>query len=177
MTATNTLTTGISVSRDYSNGIELFVKKSCIDTEALKIRCSITSYTAGNMIDLPEHIFFTDKGKGYRLSISRNGQSIQNCKNVILNGAVQSLTADGIHGFDKMWKELELSGNTPLAFTFASSDSNYTDECLLGIIVFKEGIDTELSKNILHLERLGCKVISFARRGNIPKIPPEITQK
>ena len=175
MTATQTLTTGVSGSVDFIEGIQSFTELTKVDVEALKIRCSIRSYITGNMTDSPERIFFTDRGIGYCLSVWRMPQALHSCKNVILNGTAQPLSPDGMKSFERLWKNSDAAGETPVLFTLSSEAYGYNDNSLLGLIVLKEGVDTDLKKNLAMLERLGCKVISFSRRGKMPKLPPEIT--
>ena len=173
--ATQMLTTGVSGSGDYISGIESFVEKCKVDIDALKIRCSVRSYIPGNMTDIPERILFTDKGDSYCLSVWRTSYALAQCKNVFLGGNMQSLSDDGIKNFERLWKKAEGTGETPVLFTLSTEKKGYSDTCVLGFIILKEGIDTRLEKNILMLERLGCKIISFSRHGKLPKLPPEIT--
>ena len=176
-TSTQTLTTGVSGISNYISGIRSFVDMSGADINALKIRCSISTYFTGNMIEKPESIVFTDRGSSYCLKVWRTPKAFQDCKNVMLNGAVMPLSSEGKKNFERLWHNSESSGETPLLFTLSSELGGYSDSCILGIIILKEGVDTELKKHMITLERLGCKVISFSRRERGPKLPPEITGK
>ncbi len=169
--ATRTLTTGISGAGDYFLGIEEFIKKCDVDRDALKIRCPVSSYLAGNMTDAPERVLFKDMGRSYCLNVWRTPVALQNCRTVMLGGDEQPLSADGIKQLADAWKKREAVGETPILFTLSSADQAYGTECFLGEIILKEGVDLNLSKNITRLGRMGCKVVSFSRRGNAPKLP------
>ncbi|MBQ8848838.1 MAG: cation-transporting P-type ATPase [Clostridia bacterium] len=175
--ATQMPTTGVSGAGECILGIRSFTDKCNVDNEALKIRCSLKSYMVGNMLDTPERLLFADMGGTYCLSVWRSPYAIQDCKNILLSGNMQPLSAEGIKSFQQMWRKREASGETPILFTLSTAQSNYNDTCILGIVVLKEGVDPDLKNNLLSLERLGCKVISFVKRGNAPKIPSDITSR
>ena len=172
--ATRTLTTGLSGAGDYFLGIEEFIKKCEVDREALKIRCPVSSYLAGNMLDAPERVLFKDMGRSYCINVWRTPAALRECRGVMLGGEEQPLSEDGIKQLTNEWKKRESAGETPILFTLSSPDKAYGAECFLGILVLKEGVDPNLSKNISRLGRMGCKVISFVRRENAPKLPVQL---
>ena len=172
--ATRALTTGISGAGDYFSGIEEFIKKCSVDTEALKIRCPVSSYLAGNMIDSPERVLFKDRGRSYCLNVWRTYTALQNCRTIMLGGEEQPLSAEGIKQLTDAWRKREAVGETPILFTLSSVDQAYGAECFLGEIVLNEGVDINLSRNITRLGRMGCKVISFARRGSACRLPAQL---
>ena len=171
---TRSITTGISGSSDFISGIKGFVERTGVDLGGLKIRCAVKSYSSGNMTDTPERMFFVDGGRQYCLNVWKNPKALGDCNRVILNGASLPLSADGARTFERHWKNAEAQGKTPLFFTVSSEANQYADDSILGIVILKEGVDPELSKKLLMLDRLGCKVISFSNRGRIPKLPSEI---
>ena len=173
--ATNTLTTGVGRSSDYISGIKEFINKTGADIDELKIRCEVGKYFAGNMVDTPEKIYFQDRGNTYCLSVWKDMGALQNCKCVVLSGQIHPLREEGRKSFERIYLDAKEKGDMPLIFALSSDTDEYENNGLLGIIILKEGIDPSLNKNIALLDRLGCKVISFTRRGQTPKLPPEIT--
>lgn len=174
--ATNSLTTGVSSSGGYLDGIKEFVEKTRIDTNALKIRCEVKSYTPGNMLDIPETMCFLDRGIGFTLNASRSVDSFKACKFTMLGGEWRNLSEEGIKNFVRVWKQYEAKGLTPIIFTLSSKHNSYASACFLGMVVLKEGVDNRLEKNIFKLQSLGCNVISFVGGEDAPKLPPMLTR-
>lgn len=172
--ATRTLTTGVSASGDYLTGIREFIDKSGVDEGALKIRCSIISYATGNMTDTPEVVCFLDRGIKFYLNVSRSVNSIRECQSTLFGGNRQPLSAEGLNNLERIWKNLDSNGQIPLTFTVSSEHSSNKDVCFVGMIALREGVDPNLSKNIANLEKFGCKVISFVRENDSPKLPPQL---
>ncbi len=173
--ATQSLTTGISGAGECFIGIGDFVKKCNVDIEALRIRCKIHSYMAGNMIDAPESIAFTDMGRSYCLNVWKAPEAIGGCKTVLIGGKEQPLSTEGIKKLKQTWRKHEADGETPVLFTLSSGCDGQGVSCFIGQVILKEGVDPYLTKNISRLEKLGCKVISFIRHGNSPKLPPALS--
>ena len=174
--ATTSLTTGISGSGDYLDGVGEFVEKSCVDANALKIRCTVMSYTPGNMHDVPETISFLDQGIRFELSVSRTISPLYKCKSAMFGGEWCNLSAEGIRNFERMWKRYESEGMIPLLFTVSSEHNSYSSTCFLGIVALKDGVDENLDRNLSRLKTLGCNVISFVGSDNAPKIPSSLTR-
>ena len=173
--ATQTLTTGVGGASDYMTGLKDFIVKTKVDIGGLKIRCEQGKYFTGNMIDTPEKLFFRDRGKNYCLSVWKSKTALGSCKNIVLNGSFLSMREEGRKNFERLWDNAQTRGEIPILFTISSETCGYTDDSFLGIIILKEGIDTALEKNLATLDKSGCKVISFTRRGQTPKMPSEIT--
>jgi len=171
MSATQMLTTGVSGAGDCFFGIKEFVDKTGVDTEALKIRCAVTSYIPGNMFDIPERIVFNDMGASKCLTVWRSMSAIRTAKWIMIGGVKQRLNAEGIKSLERSWIRYHKIGATPIIFALSTEEGQYSDTCIIGMLMLKEGIDDNLRKNLTYIERSGCKVISFVRKGNIPKIP------
>ncbi len=169
-TATQMLTTGAGRTEAHFYGIREFIEKSRIDVGALKIRCAVSSYSSGNMTTISERVCFTDKGETKFLNVSHSKGSIKNCRFIMLGGVKQPFSTDGIRELEKRVDKYEAAGLTPIFFTVASNVT-MSDECFIGMIVLKEGIDESLEKNIFQLAHYGCKVISFVSPNAMPKIP------
>ena len=172
LAATRTLTTGISGSGAYYDGIEEFVKKTGIDTEALKFRCSIMSYFPANISEQPERILLRDGEKKLYVNISSSSKCIRDCKYVLYGGEYSSITVDGIQSLEKKFSEFKCLGEKPIILTLSSENNANEELCFAGMIVFKEGIDRNAAENIRNIDRFGCKVISFVDcEGCYPSIP------
>lgn len=171
---TRSLTSGISGASDYILGIREFVNRAGVDIGELRIRCKVSSYLAGNLVDTPERIIFTDRGISYCLNIYKDIKALYDCNRVLLNGTPMSLSEDGKKTFERYWKNAESKGNLPILFTLSTEEKGYSDNAILGIIMLREGIDPEIEKKISSLDRLGCKIISFSNRGRAPKLPRDM---
>ena len=170
--ATNTLSTGISGAGNYFDGIKEFVDKSGVDTEALKYRCSIISYTSGNLRDIPEKIYFADGGVRMCLVVSRSSSFLKKCNFSMYGGTKHPLGGEGVASLEKLWASYEAQGKKPLAFALSPEAGSVAELCFVGLIVLGEGIDKNIVNNLKTLDRLGCKVISFADNdSNSPSIP------
>lgn len=159
--ATRALTTGISGAGIYYDGIDEFVKKMGIDTEALKYRCTVMSYSPANMYDRPERIFFRDGDRRMYLNVSSYSNVLRSCKYAMYGGDYKSMSLEGIKALEKSFSEIRIQGRHPIILTLSSENSMDDGLCFVGMLVFKEGIDRNAAENIRNIERFGCKVISF----------------
>lgn len=174
-TSANTLTTGISGAGDYLFGMRELIERAKVDIDAIKIRCPVKSYMSGNMMNTPERILFTDMGVAKCLTVRKSMSALRAVKQVMIGGVKQPLSAEGIKELERSWRKYVMLGATPILFTESTERCGYTDECILGILVLKESIAPDLKKNLEDVQRLGCKVISFVRNSNGPKLPYALT--
>ncbi len=174
--ATQTLTTGVVRTEEFFCGIRAFIEKTGIDTGALKYRCSLISYTSGNMKNISERMHFTDQGVHCFMKVFCSPDAIKSCKTALIGGIKQPLSAEGIRTLESQMRKYEALGQTPIIFT-VSSGTEYLDECFIGMIILKEGIDDKYFEIISLLNRYGCKVISFIRSDNAPKLPDALFKR
>lgn len=174
-TATSMLTTGVSNASECLFGMRELIERTEVDVEAIKIRCPVKSYMAGNMQDTPERVLFKDMGVSKCLTVRKNASSLRNMKWIMMGGVRQPLSADGIKELERSWRKYIMLGATPILFTVSTEEGSYTDDCVIGILVLKEGVAPNLKRDLENINRLGCKVISFVRNTNSPKLPYELT--
>jgi len=165
------LTTGISGAGDYAAGLGEFIKKSGVDEGALRIRCSISSYTTGDLLQACEQVTFCDRDIPNVLQVSRSYELIDRCDTVLIGGQAQSLSAEGKATLKKQWHRAIESHSVPLIFAISFGSSEVQALCFAGMLMLKEGIDPHAKQNAAYLEKAGCKVISFSGATEAPSMP------
>jgi len=132
--ANRSLTTGISGAGAYYDGIDQFIEKMKIDTDALKYRCTIMSYFPANMADRPERILFRDGEKRMYLNVSSVSNVIRSCKYTLYSGEYRSMSLEGIKRLEKSFSAYKVQGRKPIILTLSSENGKDEDsaslECL-----------------------------------------------
>jgi len=172
--ATRTLTTGVSGTKDFLDGIREFIKVSGVDEAALAIRCSCLSYGVGNMVTSAEQVCISDRDRRIWLNVSCSKDLLNDCDYVMLGGEKKRLSEEGKARLVSAWQEAVASYQTPIIFTLCD-DISLRDSCFLGMLLLKEGIDENWKKNISFLRNRGCKTILFSpTKSAVPALPKEI---
>lgn len=171
------MTIGTREPNKFTRGLDEFLRLYKIDTESLKIRRAIRSYTVGNSHNEADKIFFVQDGRGMVLSVSHSSNILDECSYVYVNGQIRRLNTMGIDSFKHTWNRYTSQGKKVLIFTVSTADSGdgASHRCFIGMIILREGVDREAAKGISALEKRGVKVLSFVG-GDIdrPAIPVEV---
>lgn len=172
--ATRTVTTGVSGTREFLDGIQEFVKLSGVDEAALSIRCSCLSYGVGNMMNSSEQVCIADRDRRIWLNVSCSMEFLNDCNYVMISGQKKQLSAEGKERLLAMWRDAVASYQTPMIFSVCS-DISLSDHCFVGMLLFKEGIDEDWKKNLSLLRNRGLKPILFSpTTSSAPALPKEI---
>lgn len=161
---------GSAGSLDVGIGIGEFMKRSAVDTEALKIRCSIQSYLAKVDGQSRDVLTYMDRGERYEMSVCSSAAAIDVCTHAYFSGTAKELTDEGRETIKKSALGYIASGKRPLIFT-VDQDSG---AAFVGMLVLREGIDTSIVKAVSVLRKNGIRIISFSNcvgRVNAPEIP------
>ena len=168
--ATRTLTTGVGGGGIYLRGIEEFLSRSGVDRGALRIRCSIVSYSSGNMVDTPERLDYVDRGERLNLRVWRTSEAIRRCQTTLVGNRNEVLSEEGKQELERLLQKNEENRRTPLIVTQAAG--NEDSLCFVGVLFLSEGMDETWEESVRRLERGGCRVIAFSRSGtDAPDIP------
>lgn len=170
------ITVGTREPNKFTKGLDEFLKLYKFDTEALKIRRAIRSYTVGNSYNEADKVFFVQDGKGMVLSVSHTPDVISCCSYVYVGGQKRQLNATGIDRFKHTCNRYYSQGKKVLIFTVSTADSgdSSAERCFIGMIVLREGVDKEAIKGIGALEKRGVRVISFVSNNpEAPAVPVE----
>lgn len=172
--ATRTVTTGVSGTGDFLDGIGEFIKKSAVDEEALRIRCSCLSYGVGNMKNSAEQVCILDRNVRIWLNVSCSGNLLTECDYAMIGGQKRKLSDEGKEQLLSIWREALASYHTPIIFSVCS-DISLSDSCFVGMLLLKEGVDEQWKGHIAALKSRGCKTILFEpTQSSAPAIPKEI---
>jgi hypothetical protein len=76
----------------------------------------------------------------------------------------------------KCYQSMLADHQIPLIFTLISDDGSNRDVCFAGMLSVKEGVDTERARHLQAMDRLGCRVITFASKEQNPPIPNWLLQ-
>ena len=172
--ATGGLSTGISGSGGYMNGLRELIRQSGVDEDALKIRCSIGTYAPGNLMNAEELVCISDGGRTMYLRVSCSPHAIDRCETVMMGGVPQRLGVEGRAQLEQTRQKYAASHHPPMILS-VSFDTLSADACFIGMVGMREGVDPDLSRHLARLERLGCRVISFLPKDTtVPRIPDEM---
>jgi len=175
--ATGSVTTGISGAGGYFPALRELIQACGVDREALKIRCSVRSYSTGNLFESEELVCLTDQGRTLYLHVSCAPDAIAKCGSLMLGGVRQSMSEEGRRSLEQMRRGYEKQDRAPLIFS-VSFDSLSEAPCFVGMVAIREGVDPNLARNVARLERMGCRVISFLPKDpSAPSIPTSITDR
>lgn len=160
-----TLTTGVHAPGRYRGALREFINKVDIDTEALKIRCTVGGYVPGNSADKTDKLFYSDRGKRYVLNVSHTADKLMSCNRAYFGGRIVDISAQGrkdiLSGYEKYKKQ----GKDVLVFTLTEGEFEEA-HIFGGIIVLSEKSDVSFKNAIAGLEAIGVKTVSFAGRIN-----------
>ena len=174
---TRTITTGVSGTHNYLDGMREFIKMSGVDEEALLIRCTCLSYGVGNMINSAEQVCISDRNQRIWLNVSCSKDFLSDCSYAMVGGQKKRLTDEGKEKLLSLWSDAVASYKTPIIFSVCS-DITLSDSCFLGMLFLKEGIDEGWKKNISQLRTLGCKTILFVpTSSSVPAISNEFLRQ
>lgn len=172
--ATRTVTTGVSGTRDYLDGMQEFIEVSGVDEEALAIRCSCLSYGVGNMISSAEQVCILDRNERIWLNVSCSKDLLSDCTFAMIGGQKRRLSDEGKERLLSAWKNAVASYQTPIVFSVCS-DISLSDSCFVGMLLLKEGIDENWKRNVSLLKNYGCKTALFVPTdSSAPAISKEI---
>ncbi len=176
--ATRTLTTGVSSAGSYFSALREFIEECGVDEGALRIRCSVLSYSPADLAASSEMVCFSDRGQPYTLHISCSPDSLSQCNTVLIHGEKRILGDEGRRKLTELLQKYASFGQMPLIFTVSEGHMSTLNRCFVGMLVLKEGVDRHWYKNLSRMERLGCSVIAFqSTRPEAPNIPKQILEK
>ena len=170
------ITVGTREPNKFTGGLDEFLRLYKLDTEALKIRRPVRSYTVGNSHNEADRVFYSQDGKGMIISVSHSSAILSECTYAYVSGQMKRLNATGIDRFKHAWNRYTSQGKKVLIFTTSTTDSGDSSafRCFVGMIVLREGVDKSAVKGISALERKGVKVISFVGDNcGAPAVPVE----
>ncbi|MBE6596143.1 MAG: hypothetical protein E7641_00590 [Ruminococcaceae bacterium] len=162
-----TLTTGIHAPGRFRLALDEFTGKCGVDSEALKIRCSVSGYVPGDSGDKTDKLFFSDSGRRLVLNVSQKSEAIERCSRVYIGGSECVLSAEGREALSAEYKKYAKRGMITLVFTVSESEFGGND-IFAGILVLSERIDESFYNTLSTLKGMGIKTISFVgkRSGN-----------
>lgn len=166
---------GVRGNSDIDIGISEFLKKSTVDTEALKIRCNINSYLPGIDREARDVVIYSDKGVKYEMSVSMSDASFDECVYIMVAGVQKTLSKDGRDSLKTSFAKYISMGRMPVIFSVDTGNGR----CFVGMMIFHEGADLALAKAISSLRRSGMNIVSFSNcigRRNVPEIPDILRQ-
>lgn len=155
-----TLTTGIHTPGRFRGALSEFVEKTRIDSEALKIRCSIGGYVPGNSADKTDKLFYTDMGKRYILNVSQSRAAIEKCGRAYLGNGISAITKEGNDGIASAYDKHKVRGERALVFTL-SEDEFSENDIFAGMLIIGENADASFKSAIAGMKSLGVKTVSF----------------
>ena len=167
---TSSLAMGIRPSGELDTGIAEFMKKSAVDTKALKIKYTLQSYLPGIDKNARDSVIYLDKGERKEISVSSSARLLDECRFVTVAGTSRPLSAEGRENLLRSIEQYASMGRKTLLFALGSEGAR----CFVGMLVLREGADTELSSAISAVRRSGVNIISFSNckgRVNAPEIP------
>ncbi len=176
--ATRMLTTGVSSAGNYFTAIREFISQCGVDEGALRIRCSVLSYSPADLSASAEMVCFSDRGQPYTLHVSCSPNSLAHCNTVLVHGEKKMLGDDGRSRLTELLQKYASFGQMPMIFTVSEGHMSTLNSCFVGLLVIKEGVDRNWKRNISRIERLGYAVITFQSTDpDAPEIPKEMLVK
>ena len=108
------------------------------------------------------------------LRVSCAPHAIDRCEAVMIGGIPQRLSAQGRTQLEQIRQRYAASHHPPMIFS-VSFDRLSSENCFVGMVGLKEGVDPDLPRHLARLERMGCRVISFLPKDTAaPRIPDEM---
>ncbi len=158
-----TLTVGIHTPGRFSAALSEFVAKTRIDSEALKIRCSVTGYVPSNLTDSTDKLFYIDGNIRYILNVSSSAQSICGCNRTVRGDSVMPLGEDERQRLIETCSRCIRKGKQILVFTLSDNVAAQTDVKSIfgGALVLSQRSDAGFKKSVSELAARGVKTISF----------------
>ncbi|MBE6531093.1 MAG: hypothetical protein E7679_03235 [Ruminococcaceae bacterium] len=160
-----TLTTGVHAPGRYRGALREFIRRSAVDSEALKIRCTIGGYVPGSSADMTDKLFYSDRGKRYVLNVSQGNDKLALCRRAYFGSRIVDISPEEREAFLSEYEKYKKQGKDLLVFTLTEGEF---DEAHIfgGMIVLSEKNDSAFKKAISELNAMGVKTVSFAGRIN-----------
>ncbi len=155
-----TLTTGIHAPGRFSGALGEFIRKNAVDTEALKIRCSVGGYVPGNSIDKTDKLFFFDMGHKQILHVTEDISALGLCKKAYVGNGISELSDVGRQTLSERLSHYFGLGMKVLVFSITEEEFS-SEHTFAGMLVLSEAIDNGFEGAIAGMESLGVKAISF----------------
>ena len=158
-----TLTMGIHTPGRFSTALGEFVKRSGVDAEALKIRCTVTGYIPGNITDNTDKLFYLDGDIRYILSVSSQISSIKGCNRAVNGSDIIELSEDKKQQLICMCESYINKGKQLLIFALSDNVAAEADVKLIfaGVLVLSQKSDGGFKSSIEMLAARGVKTVSF----------------
>ena len=158
-----TLTMGIHTPGRFSTALGEFVRKSGVDSEALKIRCTVTGYVPGNITDNTDKLFYLDGDIRYILSVSSQISSIEACNRTVRGSEIESISDNEKQRLVRICEAYINKGKQLLVFTLSDNVAAEADVKLIfaGILVLSQKSDRSFKNSIELLAARGVKTVSF----------------
>lgn len=161
---------GVKSNNEIDVGIAEFMKRSSVDSGALKIRCNIHSYLSGIDRHSRDIISYSDRGVKNEMGISLQRDAIADCTLVMMAGEKRSLSIDGREALLRSFDNYTVMGRRPVIFTL----DNEGQRCFVGMMILHEHTDNALPKAVSSLRKSGINIIAFSNcknRTNAPEVP------
>lgn len=158
-----TLTTGVHAPGRFREPLGEFIKKSGVDTEALKIRCNITGYVPGNSADKTDKLFYIDRGVRRVLCVSHSADAISGCRKAFMGGREAEMSDTLISELRDSFGKCEALGMKPLVFSVSEGELS-AEQVFAGMIILSEQRDASFKNALTGLKNMGVKTASFVRR-------------
>ena len=171
----NAITVGINLPERFKSGINEFIARGGVDTEALKIQYPLKSYLPGTPTYPVDKINYSSLSGDMTLYVATSDIIFSQCSYVLVAGKIQPISNVGIDKLKHTYNLHKSQGKTVLVFAsspFADSGKN-DGKIFIGAVVLGEGIDKNAFAGIKSLQKRGIKVVSFVG-GNKPQDTPEI---
>lgn len=166
---------GTRASNELDVGISEFLKRSYVDSEALKIRCNIQSYLHGIDRENRDVVIYSDKGVKTEMSISSSDDTFGLCSHVMVAGCPKPLSDSGREELRTSYQSYIAMGRRPIIFSLDRG----AGRCFVGMMILREGADASLVKAISSVRKSGIRIISFSNcrgRSGAPEIPDLLRQ-
>ena len=161
---------GVRANNELDTGIAEFMKRSKVDSGALKIRCSVQSYLSGIDRHARDVISYLDRGVKKEIGVSLDSSVIADCDWVMMAGENRMLSNEGREAILRSFDNYAVKGRRPVIFTL----ENEGKRCFVGMMILHEHTDSSLSGAISSLRKSGINIIAFSNcknRTNAPEVP------
>ena len=161
---------GVSSVNSLDNGIDEFLRKSRVDTEALRIKCNIHSFLPGADRDARDIVVFSENGTKKELCVSLSQAMLDECSCALFSGVKKELTDEGRSVIKRSFLKYSSEGKRIVAFMLREGE----DTCFIGMLLLREGVDDMVAKSLSSLRKSGIRIITFSNcvgRENASEIP------
>lgn len=151
--------------------IEELLTKTQFDREALKIRCSVSSYLPEVDVSVGDTVSYVEYGEAKEMYVSTSSLAIDACESIYIAGELKPLSEDGVRSVKNAFYTDVNSGKKPIIF-ISNADGK---KCFVGMLVLREGLDYATVHTVNEFRKNGISVIAFSncndRREPAPQIP------